>query len=279
MHCWFLIVSTFTMASGLTTVQEFLSRECVKRSMHRSTKTPQCVLSFFYGVDFESVNDVSEKLEQGKALREMSPLWFGSGGGEYDKSCTNFQGLVRLAGNKQLTAPEWQTSVDGLCAQLILCDQLSRNAFRGTKEAFAYDDTALEYANILTNHIFKNDKDDNKTRMSLRGNVYPPYVSNIIMALMHSEDIENHSSALKLLSVAPNMSSSSSSSPPSDSSLQQWWSNQKESEMEHKRVIDRFGRYPHRNKLKGRISTSEEEKWLADKENLPRWAKSQQESN
>lgn len=41
------------------------------------------------------------------------------------------------------------------------------------------------------------------------------------------------------------------------------------------KVIDRFGRYPHRNALLGRKNTPEEEAWLADVDNLPSWALSQ----
>jgi uncharacterized protein (DUF924 family) len=43
----------------------------------------------------------------------------------------------------------------------------------------------------------------------------------------------------------------------------------------HYEVLKRFGRYPHRNQLKGREDTPEELEWLGDIENLPAWAKSQ----
>jgi uncharacterized protein (DUF924 family) len=45
---------------------------------------------------------------------------------------------------------------------------------------------------------------------------------------------------------------------------------------DHKDVIDRFGRYPHRNQALGREHSAEEAAWLADYENMPAWAKSQQ---
>jgi uncharacterized protein (DUF924 family) len=48
----------------------------------------------------------------------------------------------------------------------------------------------------------------------------------------------------------------------------------KQVELEHKMVIDQFGRYPHRNEKLGRESTREELKWLS-MEDLPGWAKSQ----
>jgi len=40
-------------------------------------------------------------------------------------------------------------------------------------------------------------------------------------------------------------------------------------------VVEKFGRYSHRNIIKGRASTQEEKAWLADVDNLPEWAKSQ----
>jgi uncharacterized protein (DUF924 family) len=45
-------------------------------------------------------------------------------------------------------------------------------------------------------------------------------------------------------------------------------------EKEHAAVVERFGRYPHRNAAKGRTTTAEEAEWLASPD-LPSWAKSQ----
>ena len=53
-----------------------------------------------------------------------------------------FAELIRQAGRGELQGPCWRTA-SGLLAQVILLDQLSRNAFRGTPEAFAYDARAL----------------------------------------------------------------------------------------------------------------------------------------
>jgi len=44
---------------------------------------------------------------------------------------------------------------------------------------------------------------------------------------------------------------------------------------DHKALIDRFGRYPHRNPALGRENTPEEAAWIADYDNLPQFAKSQ----
>ena len=85
------------------------------------------------------------------------------------------------------------------------------------------------------------------------------------MALMHSESLRDHETCIELLERAKEISPN----------LQEWWNYQQEFEMNHKNVIDRFGRYPHRNILMKRESSEEERIWLADTDNLPGWAKSQ----
>jgi len=82
---------------------------------------------------------------------------------------------------------------------------------------------------------------------------------------MHSECLEDHETCLQVLDWA------SENSP----QLQEWWDNSRGYELEHKQVIDEFGRYPYRNKKKGRESTEKELAWLAKEDELPVWAKSQ----
>ncbi|KAL7572222.1 hypothetical protein ACA910_011753 [Epithemia clementina (nom. ined.)] len=256
------------------TLQEFLARPYIQEVLWVEPKTPQSVLSFFYGVDFSDTEDIQEKLVHGGALLTMPSLWF-YGGEEYDSLCVkSFAGAVRKAGRGEWkttsshTADAWTKTVDGLAAQLILCDQISRNAFRGTIEAFAYDEAALNYAGQLSTHFLNQQHSENEENMNqeIQGTLYQPYLSSIVMALMHSEKPRDHKNALQILLLAKEQS------PPS---LLRWWEQQENFELEHKQVIDRFGRYPHRNKLKGRESTEEELQWLADFDNLPGWAKSQ----
>jgi uncharacterized protein (DUF924 family) len=151
-------------------------------------------------------------------------------------------------------------------ATMLLCDQISRQIFRGTTEAFAYDAPALESARTLAQAVLS--KDD--CPVDLAGEFYAPYLSFMVVACMHSESIDDHDLALKLLTYA-------AANTPTD--LSGWWKYQTQFELEHKAVVDRFGRYPHRNAVKGRSSTPEELEWLADTENLPGWAKSQIKKN
>lgn len=248
-------------------VSEFASKAFVKSAM-RNPCSPASVLSFFYGVDYFTKDDVAE-LESGRCLHRVTGLWY-SGGPDYDALCAPFAPAVRKAGRRELTGREWEATVDGAVAQLVLCDQLSRNAFRGQREAFQYDDVAVHHANKLTSAVLVEEDSGASSRETatpmLVGTVYPPYIASVVTALMHSEEKEDHDDALRLIDHAKQATSET---------MQNFWKSQEHFELEHKSVIDRFGRYPHRNYLKGRANTAEEEAWLADDENLPGWAKSQ----
>jgi uncharacterized protein (DUF924 family) len=244
-------------------VSELAAKPFVQRAL-RNPALPSSVLSFFYGVDVDS-DEGRRQLRSGTSVREMESLWYG-GGPKYDQLCQPFAPVVRDAGQRKLVGCQWE-DVNGAVAQLILCDQLSRNIFRGSSEAFAYDPTALEHARSLTSLVLDRDtSNDNDQETKLCGELYPPFLSNVVTALMHSEDPSDHANAVDLLEYAKSNTAES---------LWDWWDNQTEFELQHKVIIDQFGRYPHRNKAHGRESTPEETKWLDDVENLPPWARSQ----
>jgi len=198
----------------------------------------------------------------------MKDFWFG-GGPEYDKLCQPFADAVRAAGKKQLNDDSWCLTIDGLMAQLLLCDQLARNIFRGTQEAFLYDDVAVDIARRLTSSYLTMEESQ-QSAADLKGEFYPPYVYFIGVALMHSESLQDHENCMKLIHYAKKEAP--------DDRLKQCFDDNLGYELDHKRVIERFGRYPHRNALKGRTSTPAEEEWLADTENLAAWASSQSSS-
>jgi uncharacterized protein (DUF924 family) len=120
----------------------------------------------------------------------------------------------------------WRTSPLGRLAEIIVLDQFSRNMYRGNKLAFAADPLALALAQEAVAA-----GDDLKLSVEERVFMYMPY--------MHSESKLIHTVAEQLFkSNAP------------DSNYQY--------ELAHKAIVDRFGRYPHRNEMLGRESTSEE---------------------
>lgn len=117
-------------------------------------------------------------------------------------------------------------------AEIIVLDQFSRQMFRGQAAAFAWDGMALTLAQqmVLAGHDAECTQDE-------RLFMYLPF--------MHSESRAIHEEAVKLFE-----------------SLGQ----EKSLEFEHihKDIIDRFGRYPHRNEQLGRTSTPAEVEYLAN---------------
>lgn len=231
------------------TVAEFAAKPWVQRAL-QMPRHPNSVLNFFLGFDVEAV-DAREKLKTGSYFQEMQQLWFNINP-EFDDLCKKFSSVVREAGKGTLAGQDW-LDIKGKVAKLILCDQLSRNCFRGTDEAFLYDDKSLVLANNLADSAFKDDE-----------NWMPSYTFFLVLAFMHSENIQDHEVADKLLQKAMDES---------------WcpfinWNFQKEYLVAHTNVVKQFGHYPHRNSKKGRQTTPEELEWLNSDE-CPVWAKSQ----
>lgn len=245
------------MAWGLTEaiVSEFASRPFIQRAMS-SPRSPVSVLSFYFGIDLLS-DGSKDSLKTGSFITDMQPFWF-VGNQKFDTLCTAFSSVVRDAGKQELvesvsvqsTTIPWDT-IDGKLSQLILCDQLARNCFRGSEEAFAYDHVALQLAKELASAALLNDP-----------NFYGSYSFFLVLAFMHSEDLEDHKMGKEVLQRAK------MTCPSFD------WDQTEGYLLQHTNVIERFGRYPHRNKKMGRISTQEEDEWL-NSPNVPNWAKSQ----
>lgn len=124
----------------------------------------------------------------------------------------------------------WRTSALGRLAEIIVLDQFSRNSFRDRPEAFSNDRTALILAQELV--LLGLDKE---ISIKMRAFAYIPY--------MHSESKLIHEEALGLFSI-------------------EGLENNFNFEVAHKKVIDRFGRFPHRNRILHRESTPEELEFL-----------------
>ncbi|MEZ4870648.1 MAG: DUF924 family protein [Bdellovibrionales bacterium] len=124
----------------------------------------------------------------------------------------------------------WRSSIDGRLAEIILLDQFARSMFRGKAEAFAYDILALTLA-------------QEACRLQEAKDLAPNKKSFLYMPFMHSESILVHEVAVELFS---------------EPGLEQNY----KFELAHKRIIERFGRYPHRNEVLGRTSTPEEIEFL-----------------
>jgi uncharacterized protein (DUF924 family) len=121
----------------------------------------------------------------------------------------------------------WRATARGRLAEIIILDQFSRNMFRDRAEAFSCDIIAL----ILAQEAILQKADEDLTSAPEKLFLYMPY--------MHSESEIIHDIALTLFD-------------------QPGLENNLDFEKRHKQIIDRFGRYPHRNDVLGRQSTPEE---------------------
>ena len=121
---------------------------------------------------------------------------------------------------------EWRSTLEGRLAEIILLDQFSRNLYRDDARAFQADAVALALSQeaLLQPGIAA-------LRAEQKTFLYMPF--------MHSESQQIHTQALLLFSQ-----------PGLEDNLKY--------ELRHQAIIARFGRYPHRNALLGRVSTSEE---------------------
>ena len=125
---------------------------------------------------------------------------------------------------------EWRITPQGRLAEIIVLDQFSRNMFRGSPLAFANDALALALAQEAVSA-----KADEALSPVERSFLYMPY--------MHSESLKIHEIAVDLFrrnGIQGNL----------------------DFEIKHKEIIERFGRYPHRNSILGRTSTVAEIEFL-----------------
>ncbi len=169
-------------------------------------------------------------------------VWFGADPA-FDIECRErFGAAVEAAA--QGRHGDWAATPRGRLALVILMDQLPRNIFRGSGRSFAYD---AEARALVLEGLERGD--DRVLATVERGFFYLP--------LEHAED-----AALQALSVRCFERLHAEASPDErgmTASLLDYAER-------HRRVIDRFGRFPHRNALVGRETTAEERAFLASKE-------------
>ena len=120
----------------------------------------------------------------------------------------------------------WRKTAEGRLAEILILDQFSRNMYRDTARSFAYDQMAL----VLAQEAIAQGA-DKLLPVERRTFLYMPF--------MHSESLLVHEQAVYLFD-------------------QSGMENNYQFELKHKKIIERFGRYPHRNQILNRTSTPEE---------------------
>jgi uncharacterized protein (DUF924 family) len=171
-------------------------------------------------------------------------FWFGAPGSvqygksraEWFKKSAAFDALIRdrfLMSREAAAAGQlahWDDSPLTLLALIIVLDQFPRNLFRESPAAFATDALALAAARRMTSMRW-----DERLNAVERQFVYLPYE--------HAENIETQRESIRLFAAL------------GDSNLLEW-------ARKHAVIVERFGRFPHRNAVLGRDSTAEEIEFL-----------------
>lgn len=187
----------------------------------------QAVLEFWFG----------ELPQTTDAFDRQIRFWFGNGGDEAIR--TRFSDLMRRAADGELHA--WAHGPRGRLALILLLDQFPRNVYRGSARAFAQDERALALA--LSG-----------MQIGADAALHPVERLFFCMPLQHSErvDVQEESVAAfrRLAEEAPE-------------ALRAGFELSLRFAEQHRQLIDRFGRFPHRNRALGRESTAEELNYLA----------------
>lgn len=168
-------------------------------------------------------------------IQDIINFWFCSQNKEkwfykdpiFDKEITSkFLPIYEMAVDGELD--HWKESALGTLALIIILDQFPRNMFRNMAKSFVTDDKAL----LLTKFAIYQKMDDGLS---------DDYKQFLYMPLMHSENLEDQILCFNLFAY--------------DSQIQSY------AKM-HMDIIEKFGRFPHRNKIVDRNSTDEELRFL-----------------
>jgi uncharacterized protein (DUF924 family) len=154
--------------------------------------------------------------------------WYKRDGAFDAEVCRRYRDLWRKAADGNLSS--WETSDEGALALVIVLDQFPRNLFRGDAQAYSTDASAREVARRAIDRGA-----DARIDPALREFLYLPF--------MHSEDIVDQLRCVELFRDTANVENL-------------------EYARLHADIIDRFGRFPHRNPVLGRTTTREEQAFL-----------------
>ena len=196
--------------------------------MQNEAATPQEVLAFWLGAC---------PLDEA-AMARVQAQWFQKNEAFDTELRQRFGPTIEAALAGRLS--DWPAKDDGWLALLLVLDQFTRNTFRGEPKSFAGDSAALQHAveGIAAGR-------DQRVPPMARIFCYLP--------LEHAEDRELQARSVALftaLAAAP------------DAEPKAFFDNTLDYAHRHQDVIERFGRFPHRNAVLGRPSTPEEEAYL-----------------
>jgi len=192
-----------------------------------NVEAPQGLLAFWFG-----------EPQQGFADDAHRRLWF-AGGATFDRQCTELFGeTIERIYTAQLD--HWFDSARGTLAYILLCDQLTRNIYRDSAEAFRADPLALKAAQ----HGVRAGM-DRELGFDERAFFYLPFE--------HSEDPLNQHTSVGLFTQLRD------ETPAGQRHLT---GSYLQHAHQHRDTILRFGRFPYRNAALGRPNTAAETEFL-----------------
>ncbi|AMO56805.1 hypothetical protein GZ77_02440 [Endozoicomonas montiporae] len=141
----------------------------------------------------------------------------------------------------QQLGDKWSEQAEGRLAAIICLDQFPRNMYRGDPRSFYYDQKALELCQQGINEGAYSD-------------LPPLWQTFFFMPLMHSEKLSDQNDCVEWFARLVEQT---------DGALKEYLSGSLDFARKHQGIVQRFGRYPHRNEILGRESTPEELTFLS----------------
>jgi uncharacterized protein (DUF924 family) len=188
--------------------------------------SPDEVLSFWLG-------------EDGAAPLANAKRWFAKDAAFDEEVRARFGEAIDAAVRGELAS--WRETPRGRLALVVLLDQLSRNAFRDTPRSFAQDPLALEIA-------------EESMAAGDAAALSPIQRAFLAMPLMHAEDRARQRRCVEIFTELHAGASGE---------LAGYFENALDFAKRHAAIVERFGRFPHRNAILSRESTPEEREFLA----------------
>ena len=182
----------------------------------------------------------ADSVDSNEAYVARKELWFMNSESFDMEIKSKFEPCIELAANR--TNPRLEETPRDLLALIVILDQFPRNVYRGTPKAFAYDSEALR----LTQKMID-------TGMLTQLKFVEKFFA--YMPLQHGEEMWIQDLSIRMFGQLKNFAEDPVHKTGAEQSL--------EYAILHREIIERFGRFPHRNEILGRESTNEELEYLA----------------
>ena len=261
--------------------------------MSKKLRTAAQILEFWFGQPHHLVGGERSTFCEAQFLKDRWPVWFFGRDPEFDavqkssEARELLDSLLVQADKDACAQPLKETCVDadwglpangaglavvsdsspaGFLARLIVLDQFPRCAFRGTASAFKYDRAACSIAESMTSQPYF------QSALTALDRFF------ISLALQHSENIDIQTLGWQIARTLVDVQRVNPADGPGAAGVAAFLRGLKGFPDEHYDCIKEFGRFPHRNALLRRRSTTAELEWVLSP-SCPGWAKSQQRAD